>query len=89
MPGDTPENEGRRPGGNSPTPKVLLRFADADRLLMSGMIQHGEEMAGHPALIDCSDGKGHVYLFSFNPFWRGETVGSYDLVFNAIRESAK
>ncbi len=23
-------------------------------------------------------------MFSFNPFWRGETVGSYSLVFNTL-----
>jgi len=83
QPGDTPENEGRRP--QPPSSHVLLRFAAADQLLMSGMIEGGSEMAGHPALVDCLTGKGHVFLFSFNPFWRGETVGSYDLVFNAIK----
>ncbi len=87
QPGDTPENDRRPPATDSP--KVLLRFSTVDKLLMSGMIEHGEEMAGKPALVDCTDGKGHIYLFSFNPFWRGETVGSYDFVFNAIRESTK
>lgn len=82
QPGDTPENEGRRPQPSAN--HVLLRFASADQLLMSGMIEGGAEMAGHPALIDCTSGKGHIFLFSFNPFWRGETVGSYDLVFNAV-----
>ena len=28
--------------------------------------------------------KGHVILFSPNPMWRGETQGSYFMVFNAI-----
>lgn len=28
--------------------------------------------------------KGHVLLFAGNPIWRGETVGSYALVLNAI-----
>jgi hypothetical protein len=85
QPGDTPENEGRRTP--APGPKTLLRYAPADQLLMSGMIEHGEEMAGKPALLDCPEGKGHVYLFSFNPFWRGETVGSYGFVFNAIKSA--
>ncbi len=30
-------------------------------------------------------GKGHVLLFASNPMWRGETIGSYPLVFNAIQ----
>jgi len=28
--------------------------------------------------------KGHVRLFSLNPFWRRQTAGSYSLVFNTI-----
>ena len=27
---------------------------------------------------------GHVMLFSINPFWCGQTSGSYSLGFNAI-----
>jgi hypothetical protein len=29
-------------------------------------------------------GNGNVLLFANNPVYRGETIGSYDLVFNAI-----
>jgi hypothetical protein len=29
-------------------------------------------------------GKGSVLLFANNPVYRGETIGSYPLVFNAI-----
>ena len=36
------------------------------------------------AVIDATLGRGHVVLFSNNPFWRAETKGSYFLVFNAI-----
>jgi hypothetical protein len=28
--------------------------------------------------------KGHVVLFTINPVYRGETVGSYSLVLNTI-----
>jgi hypothetical protein len=28
--------------------------------------------------------KGHVILFANNPMYRGETIGSYFLVFNAL-----
>jgi hypothetical protein len=41
-------------------------------------------MAGAPALVDAALGDGHVIMFSFNPFWRSETLGSYALVFNAL-----
>ena len=34
--------------------------------------------------IDARYGKGHTVLFAINPIWRGETIGSYALVFNTI-----
>ena len=43
-----------------------------------------EGIAGSPALVLCPAGKGNVLLFGLNPAWRGETVGSYQLLFNAI-----
>ena len=54
------------------------------RCSISGGLTDGEELANAPALVDVSDGSGHIVLFSFNPFWRGETLGSYGIVFNAL-----
>jgi hypothetical protein len=65
-------------------PRVVLRYGDANGLLVSGLLDGGSEIAQHAAVIDVPVGKGHVLLFSNNPIWRGETQGSYFLVFNAI-----
>jgi hypothetical protein len=65
-------------------PRVVLRYGDAKGLLVSGLLAGGSEMAQTPAVIDVPHGKGHVLLFSNNPFWRAETHGSYFLVFNAM-----
>ena len=65
-------------------PRVVLRYADSRDLFVSGLLDGGEEIAQHPAIIDVPSGNGHVLLFSTNPFWRGQTKGSYFLVFNAI-----
>jgi zinc carboxypeptidase len=65
-------------------PRVILRYADARDLLISGLVEGGEEIAQHPAVIDSPFGKGHVVLFSINPVYRGETRGTYALVLNAI-----
>jgi len=65
-------------------PRVVLRYGDARDLLVSGLLDGGGEIAQHPAVIDVPVGSGHVVLFSNNPIWRGETQGSYFLVFNAI-----
>lgn len=65
-------------------PRVILRFADAKRLLVSGLLDGGGEMAERAAVVDARYGKGHVLLFAGNPIWRGETMGSYPLVLNAL-----
>jgi hypothetical protein len=65
-------------------PRVVLRYANANELLVSGLLDTGTELAQHAAIIDAHYGDGHVVLFSNNPFWRAETQGSYFLVFNAI-----
>jgi hypothetical protein len=65
-------------------PRVILRYADAKNLLVAGLLDGGDEMAERAAVVDARLGKGHVLLFSSNPIWRGETIGSYPLVLNAI-----
>jgi hypothetical protein len=64
-------------------PRVVLRFADQRELLASGLLD-GNDVAQRPVVVDVPLGKGHVVLFANNPMWRGETVGSYFLVFNAL-----
>jgi hypothetical protein len=65
-------------------PKVILRFAAMKDLLLSGLLENGDPVAEHPAVVQAHFGKGDVLLFANNPVYRGETVGSYALVFNAI-----
>ncbi|MEO6392909.1 MAG: hypothetical protein ABIP75_13760, partial [Pyrinomonadaceae bacterium] len=65
-------------------PRVVLRFAGNRELLVSGLLGGGGEVAEHAAVIDVPLDLGHIVLFSNNPIWRGETQGSYFLVFNAI-----
>jgi Zinc carboxypeptidase len=66
-------------------PRVILAFPkEADTILLSGMLEGGEEIAGKPVVIDAPLGRGHVLLFANNPMWRVNTQGSYALVTNAI-----
>ncbi len=75
-------------GGGAPVSsrvRTVLRFpTNVDDLLISGGLMNGQQMTGAPALVDAPLGEGHVVLFSFNPFWRSQTLGSYALVFNAL-----
>jgi hypothetical protein len=66
-------------------PRVLVSFAEkADQLLLSGMLEGGDELAGKPAVILAPRGKGNVLLFAVNPMWRMNTVGAFPLVMNAV-----
>jgi hypothetical protein len=65
-------------------PQVILRFAAMKDLLLSGLLENGDPVAEHPAVVAAHFGKGDVLLFANNPVYRGETIGSYALVFNAI-----
>src|ERR1700722_18172117 len=64
--------------------RVIFRYADSKELLISGLVEGGDEIAQHPAVVDVPTGNGHVVLFSINPVYRGETHGTYALVLNTI-----
>jgi hypothetical protein len=65
-------------------PRVALRFTDQRDLLVSGLLDGGADIAQRPAVLDAPLDKGHVVLFANNPIYRGETIGSYFLVFNTV-----
>ncbi|MGH7653558.1 MAG: M14 family zinc carboxypeptidase [Gemmatimonadaceae bacterium] len=65
-------------------PRVILRYADQRELLVSGLLDGGADIAQRPVVVDVPMEKGHVVLFGNNPVYRGETIGSYFLVFNTI-----
>lgn len=71
--------------GPSDAVRTVFRFhEDPTRLLISGGLVNPRDLAGSPALVDVRVGQGHVVMFSFNPFWRSGTLGSYSLLFNAL-----
>ena len=65
-------------------PEVILRFADTKDLLLDGLLDKGGSIAEHAVVVNAHLGQGNVLLFGNNPIYRGETIGDYALVFNAI-----
>ncbi len=65
-------------------PDVILRFSDAKTMLLSGLLDKAGSIAEHAVVVDAHLGHGNVLLFGINPIYRGETIGTYGLVFNAI-----
>ncbi|HEX3364443.1 M14 family zinc carboxypeptidase [Phenylobacterium sp.] len=76
-----------RQGGAEPTqrPRTVMAFpAQADTILLSGMLEGGQALSRKALIVDVPDGKGHMVLFGLRPYWRWQTQGSYFLGFNAI-----
>ncbi len=69
--------------------RVVARYPDrADDILMSGFLSGGARIAGQAALAEVPMGRGRVVLFGFRPLYRGQSIGTFKLLFNALLESA-
>jgi len=69
---------------SDPGIRVAARYGSPDPLL-SGWVLGGEKVAGKPAILDAAVGRGSVVLFGFQPNYRGQTVATFPLLFNALR----
>lgn len=65
--------------------RTIVRWTPkADELLVSGLLDAGEEMAGRATVVDAPLGKGHVVLFGTRPMWRWQSQGAFALMLNAM-----
>ena len=63
--------------------RVILSFPEGDPRL-SGYMKNGELLEHKAALVWIKKNKGQLVLFGFNPQYRGQTSGTYKLIFNSI-----
>jgi ElaB/YqjD/DUF883 family membrane-anchored ribosome-binding protein len=66
---------------------VLATYPKDRNPLASGFLLHPERIQGKAAELEVFYGSGRVYLFGFRPQWRGQSHGTYKLIFNAIYDS--
>jgi hypothetical protein len=67
--------------------EIAARYGE-DRLLLSGWISGADHIAGHGAIAVVKHGRGQVVLFGFRPQYRAQTIATYPLIFNALKQSA-
>ncbi len=65
--------------------RTIVRWTPkAEELLVSGLLDAGEEMAGRSTVVDAPLGRGHVVLFGTRPMWRWQSQGAFALMLNAM-----
>lgn len=65
--------------------KIIARYPkDPKNILLSGWALGAEKIAGKAALVEFKIGKGKIFLFGFRPQYRGQSLATFPLLFNAI-----
>jgi hypothetical protein len=63
--------------------KVLASYGSGNPL-RSGVLLHPEAIEGKAAAMEVPYGKGRIFLYGFQPQWRGQSHGNYKLLFNLM-----
>jgi hypothetical protein len=72
-------------GGEAGRVEAVGRWAsDPDDVLMSGMLHGAEHLAGKAAVLDVEYGAGRILMYGFRVQHRGQTHGTFKLLFNAF-----
>ena len=85
--GVSPVNAGAQGNtGRMPVPQVkIIAWYPKDKdPLLSGWLLGSDRIKGKAALVEVGLGKGRIILFGFRPQYRGQSLATYPLFFNAI-----
>lgn len=65
-------------------PHIIAWYPKDKDPLLSGWLLGGDRIKGKAALVEVTLGKGRIILFGFRPQYRGQSLATYPLFFNAI-----
>ncbi len=70
---------------DTPDIRIIARYpSDPSKILLSGWALGADKIAGKAALVEVRIGKGKIILFGFRPQYRGQSLATFPLLFNAI-----
>ncbi len=70
-----------------PQIRIIARYpTDPKQVLLSGWALGADKIAGKAALVEVKMGKGRIILFGFRPQYRGQSLATFPLLFNAIAQ---
>lgn len=65
--------------------RVIARYPrNAGEILLSGYLSGAESIAGRAAAVEARVGSGRVVMFGFRPQHRGQSYGTFKMLFNAL-----
>ena len=74
-----------RPVSGEETRTVAAHFPD-EPLVLSGWVRGEELLRRQVAVVEVARGAGRAVLYSFAPYFRGQTEAAFPLLFNAVVE---
>lgn len=67
--------------------KAVVRYPASGDPLLSGWLLGGNTLNGKAAEVDVTVGRGHVVLYGFRPQYRGQSMATEPLIWDAIRRA--
>ena len=65
--------------------QIIAKYPENPKnILLSGWALGAEKIAGKAALVEVKIGKGKMILFGFRPQYRGQSLATFPLLFNAL-----